>query len=732
MKLSKGTLAFTVLTCVGATNIDHTFGDPPRNLSSIFNNERLQCTLYSSHSLPLRDGVQGTEALRCVTDNEILYTVTNVPANFFAGNPFVSGSFRISVLNSCVSETAFIINLSKGDGQILRNNLKNRMTRQKAERSLIVMRVIDGRSVGPTLTKEALADGIFGTNGDFLNLSSGYDNCSGGKQKFIPGVFADATDGVMDLGLTASTAGLSASAVESLARTAMDQVPNFNPDSYDHIMFVLDPSINLLAYAYINWKYSVFQDLWAARPSALIHELGHNLGYLHSGEGNDQYGDQSGLMGYSYSSDEGPVMCFNAAKSWHLNWYSNVDINPVSADGVELNLTGIDDYVKGFTDGTHTTVVKIYGGSEDLYLMYNLRKGVNSETVEFRDTVNIVAQQGRTAQSWTRAQLSTGGQYRVDNFGGTGGELVIKVCELVAGTPAIARTLIYHTNVASMSCDPTTTPVKSPTNAPVRSPTNAPVRSPTNAPVRSPTNAPVRSPTNAPVKSPTIAPVRSPTNAPVKSPTIAPVKSPTIAPVTSPTIAPEKSPTIAPEKSPTIAPEKSPTIAPVKSPTNTPVKSPTNTPVKSPTNAPVKTPVTSPTLAPVKPSDCTNDLTARFLLKSTKTQTKAKSCRWLSKRRNMAKLCEKKTKCTSQYPAAQVACPEVCDFCGECEQNQKGKFFLKMNRKNNPVYKKCEWLEGRADYVDICSITTVNPSSCQGLAIEVCPIICAVVSGLAC
>ena len=33
-----------------------------------------------------------------------------------------------------------------------------------------------------------------------------------------------------------------------------------------------------------------------------------NLNFAHSGEGDAQYADQSGMMGYSYSQDEGPVM----------------------------------------------------------------------------------------------------------------------------------------------------------------------------------------------------------------------------------------------------------------------------------------------------------------------------------------------------------------------------------------------------------------------------------------
>jgi len=43
-------------------------------------------------------------------------------------------------------------------------------------------------------------------------------------------------------------------------------------------------------------------------PSVQMHEIGHNLNFAHSGEGTEVYGDQSGMMGYSYSDDEGPVM----------------------------------------------------------------------------------------------------------------------------------------------------------------------------------------------------------------------------------------------------------------------------------------------------------------------------------------------------------------------------------------------------------------------------------------
>ena len=39
-----------------------------------------------------------------------------------------------------------------------------------------------------------------------------------------------------------------------------------------------------------------------------------NFNYAHSNEGASTYADQSGMMGYSYGQDEGPIMCFNAGK----------------------------------------------------------------------------------------------------------------------------------------------------------------------------------------------------------------------------------------------------------------------------------------------------------------------------------------------------------------------------------------------------------------------------------
>ena len=62
-----------------------------------------------------------------------------------------------------------------------------------------------------------------------------------------------------------------------------------------------------------SWM-SVYKDSWCNYVSAQLHEVGHNLNFGHASEGSQEYGDQSGMMGFSYSQNDTPVMCFNAGK----------------------------------------------------------------------------------------------------------------------------------------------------------------------------------------------------------------------------------------------------------------------------------------------------------------------------------------------------------------------------------------------------------------------------------
>ena len=58
-------------------------------------------------------------------------------------------------------------------------------------------------------------------------------------------------------------------------------------------------SPNWLAYAYVDHWFSAYKSEYCTYPSFQMHEIGHNMGLVHSGEDSDEYGDQSGLVSTS-------------------------------------------------------------------------------------------------------------------------------------------------------------------------------------------------------------------------------------------------------------------------------------------------------------------------------------------------------------------------------------------------------------------------------------------------
>jgi len=197
-------------------------------------------------------------------------------------------------------------------------------------------------------------------------------------------------------------------------------------------------------------------------------------------------------------------------------------------------------------------------------------------------------------------------------------------------------------------------------------------------------------------------------------------------PITPPTNSPNKAPT----RSPIMKPTKPPTSAPVTSPTKLPISSPT----RIPTASPIHTPQTNPTSTPQKSfSDCTDDMTTRFLYRETKNNDGPrtaipKSCKWLRKKNieKRIKICEKKRKCNGDFGSAQSSCPETCEFCGMCEENNNALFFFKI-KKDKVMTRKCSWLATHADREMLCN--NINQSSCYGIASKVCPSTCFEKSG---
>ena len=282
-----------------------------------------------------------------------------------------------------------------------------------------------------------------------------------------------------------------------------------------------------------------------------MHEIGHNLNLAHSGEGTNVYGDQSGMMGYSYSQDDGPKMCFNAAKSWQLRWYEDkhITVNPL-VSGWEGDMVGIVDYSIISNDERVLLQIDVPGNTTDYYVNYNRKPltGFNSGTVEGGNQL-LVTSQGGSGTSYSESSLlskmNAGGSYTITNFGGTSESVTIKFVSInTTGPYYVARVSV---SILTPSPTPAPTPALTPvptSAAPTPAPTLAPTLDSTPAPTTAQSTGP---PTNAPTSFSTPAPTTVPHSpAPTPAPTLAPTPAPTTAqPTPAPTLAPSRVPAVA-------------------------------------------------------------------------------------------------------------------------------------------------------------------------------------------
>ena len=121
-------------------------------------------------------------------------------------------------------------------------------------------------------------------------------------------------------------------------------------------------------------------------------------------------------MGYSYSKNDGPLMCFNGPKNWQLGWYS--DCHTSIGDGASSwsgKIYGLSDY--GSTSSGDSVIVQLplASGEDDYYVTFNCKRGINSGTLEGVDQVLVHLRLSGTsyAVSTLRAKLGPGTWYIV-------------------------------------------------------------------------------------------------------------------------------------------------------------------------------------------------------------------------------------------------------------------------------------------------------------------------------
>lgn len=217
-------------------------------------------------------------------------------------------------------------------------------------------------------------------------------------------------------------------------------------------------------------------------------------------------------MGYSYSQDDGPVMCFKAPKNVKVGWYNDRVVTLTSSTNYAWSgrVYGIANYAT--TTSADEMILRLDDPSDntkDIYVSFNAKNGYNSGTAEAGNRVLIHTKAGETgayAQSWLQAKLSGGGVYNAAMSDQT-----VEIRVLSIDTAASPPYAVVQVGAGSTPTDP---PTKAPTKAPTASPTNGPTRVASNAPSVKASSVPTMSPTIAPV--PTRSPTTSPTAAPIQ------------------------------------------------------------------------------------------------------------------------------------------------------------------------------------------------------------------------
>ena len=282
-----------------------------------------------------------------------------------------------------------------------------------APKKVLIVRVITGGGKQhPPSSESRLSDKWFGTHGDKVNAKSHFDACSFGKFKFEPFEGKTITgitihNGVYTITVDADRNDLNL--VESQATRMGNELLGNLQSQFHHVaLSVPDNNEAYAAQAYVYHWLSLYKDSYVDLVTVQMHEIGHNLGLAHSGEGTLEYGDTSGLMGAMWKDDQ--EICFNGPKNAQLGWYSDRQVDIVE-NGYRGDLYGIADY--GTTTSDKKMILKLPSNGIDYYVTFNKASGVNSSPGEGRNQVLVHTRRSGLyyAQSTLVAKLSAGQSY---------------------------------------------------------------------------------------------------------------------------------------------------------------------------------------------------------------------------------------------------------------------------------------------------------------------------------
>jgi len=182
---------------------------------------------------------------------------------------------------------------------------------------------VDALDTQTSLSSDQISDKLFGTGSDKVNMKSQFADCSFNQFQLEPFIGTtttgeSVTNGVGEITMQFDMKNKFNYNMESEILKAINEKFGKTKDQFDHLIVVMPKDADaFIAYANMPGHVSVYNDHIVASPTIVIHEIGHNLGFDHSGHKKEEYGDEIGVMGYGNTIDD-DRKCFNAVKSWEL------------------------------------------------------------------------------------------------------------------------------------------------------------------------------------------------------------------------------------------------------------------------------------------------------------------------------------------------------------------------------------------------------------------------------
>ena len=396
----------------------------------------IDCTFSEAHVLPAREN-RGNHTVvqphqHCHdTDSDLVYHLEGINDEHVRALSLQSGHTKLKIpFHFKKDADASVLYIEDPSALVVSNDHQDRrqLTRTGQYKVLVVL-VTDRFGNRPSQSEAKMANDVFQAR---VNLRERFRACSKNKLNFVPATGPRVNNGVITVQTSSSLRGISYTACGNLASRALP-----SGISRNYIMYVCPDNANFNGAAAWGQKpgtLSWYPSKYASAADVQVHELGHNLGFGHSGTDlkDNTYNDGTCHMSNEGGfRDESRKFCFNAAKYYYSNWFPefSMTVTPTSRN-FKGNLVGIDDVVSNRANsGNQELVVKIQGSRQtDLFMMFNRRKGINSEVPEHGNKVVIVSQSSRSAVSVRIAALSTGQTHTINNWANSGNALKIKVC----------------------------------------------------------------------------------------------------------------------------------------------------------------------------------------------------------------------------------------------------------------------------------------------------------------